>query len=212
MNLFIHLMVYPLLNLADQLGELHSLILEREYGWNMENQPWDLSSISRTDLNSWVALVQTKNSDDKDDEPYFHLRVPDYVCAIALTSEGQVPLVRQFRLPARSETTELPGGLVDTSNSPLETVLRELDEEIGTFSHGSVLSLPPIMVDTGRIENLLHPFIIYDYIPDFNHIPELGVSKFWVNIEELKESALRAEIIHAGHIASILMANALGYI
>ena len=163
-------------------------------------------------LNPWVTLVASNCSNSDDEPPYFHLKVPDYVCAIALTKDGKVPLVRQFRIPARTDTLELPGGLVDPGDSPLQSIFQELKEEVGAFAMGSTKKLPELMVDTGRIENSLHAFVIYDFQADFDYGIEEGIENLWVSIPELVHLAVRGEIQHSGHVASILIARSLGYI
>jgi ADP-ribose pyrophosphatase len=62
------------------------------------------------------------------------LDVPDWVNVIALTDDGRVVTIRQFRAGTRSITTEIPGGTVDRDETPLEAARRELEEETGYTS------------------------------------------------------------------------------
>ena len=56
--------------------------------------------------------------------------------AVALTDDGNVVLVKQFRKPMEKVVTELPAGKIEKGEDPLETMKRELKEEIGyTASH-----------------------------------------------------------------------------
>lgn len=48
---------------------------------------------------------------------------------IVLIQEGQVLLVRQYRVAIRCETLEIPAGLIEPGESPLEAARRELAEE-----------------------------------------------------------------------------------
>src|SRR5688500_14711605 len=50
---------------------------------------------------------------------------------VALDGEGRVVLVRQFREAARKKLLELPAGIIDEGEEPLETARRELAEETG---------------------------------------------------------------------------------
>jgi 8-oxo-dGTP pyrophosphatase MutT (NUDIX family) len=59
---------------------------------------------------------------------------PHWVNVVALTSEDQVVLVRQFRHGRESVTLEIPGGMVDVGESPLLAGQRELREETGYCS------------------------------------------------------------------------------
>lgn len=57
--------------------------------------------------------------------------VPGIAVMLALTDDGMVPLVRQFRVPVGAVVWELPAGLCDR-DEPLETTaVRELEEECG---------------------------------------------------------------------------------
>lgn len=67
---------------------------------------------------------------------------PGGVGVIALTDEGEVLLVRQFRYPYAEITTEIPAGKRDRGEDPLETGKRELAEETGaTADHYTPLGV-----------------------------------------------------------------------
>lgn len=54
---------------------------------------------------------------------------------VAVTGQGKVVLVRQFRHGTRASTLEIPGGAVDPGDrSPLAAAKRELREETGYVS------------------------------------------------------------------------------
>ena len=59
------------------------------------------------------------------------LDAPDWVNVVALTPSGHVVLIRQFRAGTKTVTTEVPGGIVDPGETPLEAARRELAEETG---------------------------------------------------------------------------------
>lgn len=92
------------------------------------------------------------------------LATPDWVNVVALTSdrdaqeEVRVVLVRQWRFAVGEPTLEIPGGMVDPGESPLEAARRELLEETGFVSDdwralGSVHPNPAIL------ENRCHTFL-----------------------------------------------------
>lgn len=55
----------------------------------------------------------------------------DWCNVVALTPQGELVLVRQFRFGIDGFSLEIPGGIMDEGENPLETALRELREETG---------------------------------------------------------------------------------
>jgi ADP-ribose pyrophosphatase len=62
---------------------------------------------------------------------YVVLESPAWVNVVALDEAGRLILVRQWRHGIRAVELELPAGLVDGDESPLEAAARELREETG---------------------------------------------------------------------------------
>jgi ADP-ribose pyrophosphatase len=59
------------------------------------------------------------------------LEAPDWVNVVALTPEEKIITVSQFRFGIRRQSLEIPAGLVDPGEEPLEAARRELAEETG---------------------------------------------------------------------------------
>ena len=93
-------------------------------------------------------------------QPYdaFVLECCDWVNAVALTPDGQVVLLRQFRFGSGELSLEIPGGLIDPGETPLQAARRELREETGYEAErwtalGSIAPNPAIQ------RNRLHCFL-----------------------------------------------------
>jgi 8-oxo-dGTP pyrophosphatase MutT (NUDIX family) len=59
------------------------------------------------------------------------VHVRDWVNIVALTPEGEVVLVRQFRFGIETLSLEVPGGVIEAGEDPVAAGLRELREETG---------------------------------------------------------------------------------
>lgn len=71
---------------------------------------------------------------------YVRLRMGDWVNAVAITTAGELVLVRQHRWGIDAPTLEIPGGAVDEGEDPAISAERELLEESG-YGGGRCTSL-----------------------------------------------------------------------
>ena len=62
---------------------------------------------------------------------YHAVEQADYISIVALTRDGKIPIVRQYRPAIEAFAWELPAGLVDPGEDPAEGCRRELLEETG---------------------------------------------------------------------------------
>jgi ADP-ribose pyrophosphatase len=56
---------------------------------------------------------------------------PGGVVAVPILEDGRLLLIRQFRYPLQKYILEFPAGKLDSGQSPLDTMRRELEEETG---------------------------------------------------------------------------------
>jgi len=65
------------------------------------------------------------------------LETPDWVDIVAVTSDGKIVLVDQFRFGVDAVTTEIPAGIIELGETPLAAAQRELLEETGCTSQAA---------------------------------------------------------------------------
>lgn len=75
-----------------------------------------------------------RSPDETFEADFYLLDLPDWVNVVALTPEGDLILVNQYRFGAAKMSLEVPGGVVDAGESLLEAARRELLEETGHIS------------------------------------------------------------------------------
>ena len=73
----------------------------------------------------------SKRESDEAEHSFFVIENPDWVNVIALTENGNVILIEQYRHGSEEIILEIPGGMVDEGESHTVTAARELLEETG---------------------------------------------------------------------------------
>ena len=169
------------------------------------------------DLQAWQVLA-TSN-------PFPHLRVDDcrlpngrtisklvheydhWATVLAITEANDVVLVRQYRHGAQQLVLELPGGVIDAGESPLQAAQRELHEETGFFG-GNWTSLGSPSPNPDNHTNRIHCFLAQGVYEDEKWLADqdeqLEVVRLPLNA--LMDTALSGGFLQAMHLANILLA------
>lgn len=92
---------------------------------------WELLG-ERTLHSGWRTVVGRRfRTPDGVEREFEVIAEPDTAVVLALTDEQEVVLVREYRPGPREALLELPGGLIDEGETPVEAAARELLEETG---------------------------------------------------------------------------------
>jgi len=86
------------------------------------------------------------------------LESPDWVNIIPVTKNNQVVFVKQFRFGSKSETLEIPGGMIDDHEAPNVAAGRELFEETGYVCE-EIIELGNISPNPALFNNRVFTFI-----------------------------------------------------
>lgn len=150
----------------------------------------------------WLE-VEAKDT-DLDADPFYSLKLADYVAVVAVTTEGRMILVRQFRPAVEQETLELPSGLVDSAESPEAAALRELEEETG-YTVPRLYHLGTLFPDTGRLQNRLWCYLARDAtrIPAWSG--ESGMEVVLMTPDEVTRAIRDGVFTHALHVAALYL-------
>ena len=88
----------------------------------------------------------------------------DAVCVVPIDENNNVLMVRQYRKAAQLNLLEVPAGGVEAGETPDETALRELQEEVSVTS-GSLRRLSGFWVSPGWATEFMHAYLATDLTP-----------------------------------------------
>lgn len=143
-------------------------------------------------------------------EPYYTVKVADYVAVLCLTPEQEIVLVKQYRPTVETQTLELPAGTVDPNESPENTARRELLEETG-FVAKTLIPLGWLYADTGRLDNRMWCY----FAPEVKRAdppppPEAGVEALVMSLATFQNEISAGNFRHALHLAVLSLAQSQG--
>ena len=140
-------------------------------------------------------------------DPYFVVEMPPSACAMAVTEDNEVILVRQYRHAIGETLLEIPGGFIDAGEDFQKAIARELLEETGyEFAHYDYLG--KIAANPGLLNNYTYLYLarggkkVASQQLDHNEDIELVT----MPLEEFRKMLLNNEIVQSLHMACVFYA------
>ena len=165
-------------------------VLESEY---LVRRPWLTARRDRLELPDGRIIPE-----------YYVLEYPVWVNVIAITKDGQFVMERQYRHAARKISLELPCGVMEEGETPLEAAQRELLEETG-FGGGQWKKLMELSPNPSAMSNTTHCFlaigvekIAEQYLDETEELSVLFMTK-----EEVKRMLNENQICQALMVAPL---------
>jgi ADP-ribose pyrophosphatase len=130
------------------------------------------------------------------------------VTLAALTDEGKMVMVRQYRKAAGKVVLEAPAGKMEQGEDPKLTAIRELKEETG-YTAKTLEHITSFYSSVGYSEEVLHLYLATNLTPgdtDFDESEAIEIEEW--DLDELKQMALNGTIEDGKTIAAILITAA----
>ena len=133
----------------------------------------------------------------------------DAVCMVPVDADGNVLLVRQYRKPTESSVLEVPAGGVEAGEVSEDTVLRELQEEVG-YTADSVTHLASFWVAPGWATERMHAYLATGLRPSkLSGDDDENIQVVRVPFRDALAMIQSGEIQDGKTIASLLLAQPL---
>jgi ADP-ribose pyrophosphatase len=162
----------------------------------------------------WVEIetVDVELPPPRGRETFYTVKTHRYVVILAVTRDGRVPLVRQYRPAVDEVVLELPSGHVDEGETPEDTARRELLEETGCHA-GELVPLGAMFVDSGRLQTRQETF----FAPDVEVVADAPSGEEHLEIvltpiAELSRLVREGELRMASHLGVVAAAMLRGLI
>jgi 8-oxo-dGTP pyrophosphatase MutT (NUDIX family) len=166
----------------------------------MPIKPWRLLSSQRSKSFKIFNLRTDRASSPRTNEAYdfYVLESADWVNVIPLTPRNEVVLIRQYRHGIRESTLEIPGGIVEESDTPEAAARRELIEETG-YKESEMQLLGSVHPNPAFLTNRCHTFVAkaVSRVKEQNQDEKEDIEVVVRPLEQIPELIRDGEITHA---------------
>lgn len=130
------------------------------------------------------------------------------VAMIAITDEGNIVMVEQFRYACGRPVLEIPAGKIDAGETdPAAVAVRELKEETG-YSAENIVLLGKINTSAAYSEEMISVYAMTGLTPGEQHLDEdEALNVIERPFKEVYDMAAAGKLIDAKTIAALLMAK-----
>jgi ADP-ribose pyrophosphatase len=137
------------------------------------------------------------------------VRHPGAVAIVALTDDGRICLVRQYRTAIDRVTVEIPAGKLDPGEDPYDCAVRELREETGAVADRMAF-LTTIVTAVGFCDEVIHLYMatglhFEQSDPDSDEFINVDL----VELPELIDAVLDGKVEDAKTVVGALLCDAI---
>jgi len=126
------------------------------------------------------------------------LETSDWVTVVAVTVDGKIVMVEQYRFGVGELTIEPVAGMVDEHEDSLDAAKRELLEETG-FGEGAWRYLGSVQANPAIHDNLCHHWLVEDVVFMQDPTPDSGeaIRVHLMTLDEVKDAIAGGRLQHS---------------
>lgn len=130
------------------------------------------------------------------------------VAAVALTDEGNIVMVKQYRYACGRSILEIPAGKIDKGETdPVAAMERELREETG-YTASNICHMGDVNPSCAYSEEVIHLYLMTGLTPGQQDLDEdEALEVLEMPFDEVYDMAVRGELVDSKTLAALLMAK-----
>ena len=142
--------------------------------------------------------------DGRINDEYYVLEYPTWVHVLALTKEGDMVIIRQYRHGLGRTCFEIVAGCVEEGEDPLVAAQRELLEETG-YSGGEWSEVMQFTCNASAMNNITHSYLAVGVEKTAGqHLdPTEDIEIYTFSQEQVKEMLVNGEFMQASMLAAL---------
>lgn len=177
---------------------------------SQQENPWRTLGSRVVYRNSWIVLREdTVIRPDGDDGIYSVVEIRPSCGVVAISDDGQIALVSQWRYVHGKMSLEIPTGGSDPGETPLAAAKRELAEETG-LAAASWTELGAIDNSNGVTTDVSHMFLARDLSATVQERQgDERIELVWLPFADAVARVMSGEITESVSVAAILKAEML---
>ena len=172
----------------------------------LKNMDWKVISSEYLFRRPWLTARRDKCQlpDGRIIDEYYVLEYPTFINVIAITKEGRMVLVRQYRHGLGRTCFELVAGCVEDGEDPMDAAKRELLEETG-YSGGEWEETMSFSCNASAMNNISHSFVAVgvERTKKQNLDATEDIEVYTFTQDEVHEMLLLGEFMQASMIAPL---------
>ena len=174
---------------------------------DMKDMKWKILSSEYLIKRPWLTARRdvVELPDGRINKEYYVLEYPTWINVTAITKDGQMVLVRQYRHALGQTNFEIVAGVVEQGESPLEAAKRELLEE-ASYGGGEWREIAVVSANPSTTTNLTHCFLAtgVEKISGQHLDATEDIEVYLFSQEEVKEMIRRGDFVQSLMLVPLL--------